>query len=956
MKSAVHFGAGNIGRGFIGLLLHQAGYRVTFVDVNRTMVDALNRNRRYTVRFAAADAVPAEVNGVSAVHSEDEAAVTRALASADIITTAVGPAILRYVAPAIAAGLAARPAAAPSAVVIACENLVGASAQLERLVRESAGPGALPAIFANCAVDRIVPAQVPDAGDVSAVTVEPFCEWVIDAADFGTVAPPRLPGANFVHDLRPYLERKLFTVNTGHAALAYLGYRAGCRFVHEAMALPAVRAVVTGALQESGAGLVARHQLDPVVHSAYIAQVLERFANPLLPDEVVRVGRSPLRKLGRDDRLVGPACLALEAGVKPDHLARVIAATLAFSHPADAEAVALQEELRTSGPATVLARHSGLPAGHPLQRLVLAHYSDLAAAVTPSTPVQLSGLPSSPGIGLGRAVLVQREPQLDLTAPGGTPKEEDARLTAALFQAALDLRVLRNDTRERLGAAKAEIFDVHLSFLSDPELVGQTRRLIADPGLSASAALAQASAAFVAILEQSGDDMLISRASDLNDVTQRIQALLAGGTSPKAIRFDSDVILIGHDFTPSDTAQLDLRHVRGFVTVGGSLNSHSAILARALRLPAVACVANAFEVIPDGASMILDGATGTVTLHPSPEQFAAAQERRDRQLAEEETLARFARLPSRTADGHALALAANIGRVEEIPAALAQGAEGIGLYRSEFSYLDRTALPTEDELYHLYRQVLEQMAPHPVIIRTLDAGGDKQIPGLSLPREENPFLGVRGLRLCLAHEQLFRTQLRALLRASPHGHLKIMLPMVAVAAEAHLARQWFLEERARVQAAGHAVAPIIELGIMIEIPAAALMAGQLAQAVDFFSIGTNDLVQYTMAADRMNGRLAHLQAAHHPAILQLIKLTVDAAHQHGKWVGLCGEMGSDPMALPLLDGLGLDEISLNAEAIVRTRAALSRLDHAANVQLATRCLGLGSAEEVAAAVSSLQPH
>ncbi|HRG56269.1 MAG TPA: phosphoenolpyruvate--protein phosphotransferase [Lacunisphaera sp.] len=440
-------------------------------------------------------------------------------------------------------------------------------------------------------------------------------------------------------------------------------------------------------------------------------------------------------------------------------------------------------------------------------------------------------------------------------------------------------------------------------------------------------------------------------ATDLRDVTHRLQLLLNGG-SATVRQFDSDVIIIAQDLTPSDTAQLDLVHVRGFVTVAGSLNSHSAILARALRLPAIVGLADALAAIPADAPLILDGATGMLTLHPLPKQVAEARRRQAVQLAEEAELARFSKMPSRTADGHHLALAANIGRLEEVPPALAQGAEGIGLYRSEFSYLDRPALPTEDELFHLYRQALEQMTPHPVIIRTLDIGGDKELPGLNLPREENPFLGVRGLRLCLSQEELFRTQLRALLRASSHGHLKIMLPMVAVAAEVRLARRWLEEERIRVEAVGYPVARDIQLGIMIEIPAAALMADQMAREVDFFSIGTNDLAQYTMAADRMNGRLAHLQAAHHPAILQLIKLTVDAARRHGKWVGLCGEMGSDPRALPLLDGLELDEISLHAAAIVRTRAALSRMNHAANVRLAAHCLTLGSAEEVAAAVAA----
>lgn len=536
--------------------------------------------------------------------------------------------------------------------------------------------------------------------------------------------------------------------------------------------------------------------------------------------------------------------------------------------------------------------------------------------------------------------------------PAGTPKEEDSRLNAALFQATLDLRVLRNQTLERLGPAKAEIFDVHLSFLSDPELIGQAHTLVAESGLSASAALAEVSQTFVNVMEQSGDDTLVSRATDLRDVTHRLQLLLNGGSAVTIQQFDSDVIVVAHDITPSDTAQLNLAHVRGIVTVAGSLNSHSSILARALRLPAIACLTEAFAAIPEGTPVILDGATGTLTLHPAPAQVAEARRRHAEQRAEEAEFTRFAKLPSRTSDGRALALAANIGRLEEVPSALAHGAEGIGLYRSEFSYLDRPALPTEDELCQLYRQALEQLAPHPVVIRTLDIGGDKQVPGLNQPREENPFLGIRGLRLCLAQEELFRTQLRALLRASPHGRLKIMLPMVAIAAEARLARRWFLEERTRVEAAGYTVARDIQLGIMIEIPAAALMADQLAREVDFFSIGTNDLVQYTMAADRMNGRLAHLQTAYHPAILQLIKLTVDAASRHGKWVGLCGEMGSDPLALALLDGLGLDEISLHSAAIVRTRAALSRMDHAANVRLAAHCLTLGSAGEVAAAVTA----
>ncbi len=376
MKSAVHFGAGNIGRGFIGLLLHQAGYRVTFVDVNAALVDAINARGAYTVRLAAPNPQPFTVTGIAAIAGTDAAAVANAVAHADLVTTAVGPAVLRLVAPVLARGLQQRTPHRAALAVIACENLIGASELLGRLVQDAVPAGTvLPAVFANCAVDRIVPLQTPEPTDPLTVTVEPFCEWVIDASGFAPGAAPVLSGVALVTNLRPYIERKLFTVNTGHAALAYLGYRAGRRFIHEAMAVPEIRAVTAGALRESAAGLVARHGLEPAEHAAYIDKVLSRFANPLLPDEVTRVGRSPLRKLGPDERLVAPASLALAAGVSPDNLATVIASALTFDHAGDPEAVTLQAQLRTEGPPVTLSHHTGLPASHPILRLVLAHYS-----------------------------------------------------------------------------------------------------------------------------------------------------------------------------------------------------------------------------------------------------------------------------------------------------------------------------------------------------------------------------------------------------------------------------------------------------------------------------------------------------------------------------------------------------------------------------------------------------
>ena len=953
MNTAVHFGAGNIGRGFIGLLLRQAGYAVTFVDIDASLVAALEREGRYTVRFAGGSPPPVTVDGIRALAATDPAAVARAVAGADIITTAVGVPALAAIAPAIAAGLRARAPAAAPAVVVACENQLNAGDTLRQLVAAAWPAGQPPrAIFPNCAVDRIVPLQAADPADPLAVMVEPYAEWIIETAGFGGQPPPALSGAVFVPDLAPYIERKLFIVNTGHAAIAYLGYQAGCRYIHEAIARPDLRTLADAALRESPAGLAARHGLPIAALEDYLQRALARFTTAELADEVTRVARQPRRKLGPRERLIAPARLAVAAGIEPRNLARIIAAALRYDAASDPDAVALQAALRVEGVSRILTRLSELPPTDPLHPLILEHFSSpVLTATATAAPVRLVGQPASAGVALGRATHLRVPSAATGNAhPAGTPDEENARLSAALLQVGADLRTLRDQTLDRLGAAKAEIFDVHLAFLQDPEFIGEARNRLQTSGVTASAALAAAAQVFLDALEQSGDETLISRASDLRDVTQRLQNALSGTLSGAPRAPGQEVIVIASELTPSDTVQLNPAHVQGIITAGGSVTSHSAILARALGLPAVIGLNGAMEAIPEGAELCLDGATGEVIVHPSPAETGTARRRQAAQRAEASALARFALLPGRTADGRPLALAANLGRLDEVPAALAQGAEGIGLFRSEFSYLDRSELPGEDELYELYRAVLAQMAPHSVIVRTLDLGGDKQVAGLALPREENPFLGVRGLRLCLAHAPLFRTQLRALLRASVHGQLKIMLPMVTTPCEVRTVRQWLAEERAHLESAGQTVAADIPLGIMIEVPAAALLADRFAREVDFFSIGTNDLTQYVMAADRMDRRLIPFQAAHHPAVLQLIQLTVDAAHRHGKWVGLCGEMGSDPMALPLLDGLGLDEISLQPSAITRTRAALGQLDHTANVRLARHCLGLETAEQVAEAV------
>lgn len=571
----------------------------------------------------------------------------------------------------------------------------------------------------------------------------------------------------------------------------------------------------------------------------------------------------------------------------------------------------------------------------------------------PQTTTRLTGQPTSGGVAIGRAVHLWPTPPAPPPPPVPVRAvDESARLKTAAAATAAVVRELREQTRARLGEAKAEIFDVQLALLADPEFLDRVHELIRTRAIAASAALREVTQAFTEELSATEDERFAARAADLRDLAERLETALACDATPAPEEFDGDVIIVAPELTPSQTAQLDLAHVRGFITELGSAHSHAAILARGLGLPAVMRVPQATTIIPRDTTLCLDGTTGEILLSPSLEQISACRKQLAHQSKARIGCARHPHRPSQTADGRPLPLGANVGRLEDITGAMARGAEHIGLFRSELSYLGRNCPPGEEELSTLYGAMLARAAPHAVTIRTLDLGGDKQVEALTPVHEANPFLGVRGVRLCLQQEVVFRAQLRALWRASVRGRLKIMLPMVTVVAEVRTVRKWLAEERAGLVSRGEPVARDLPLGIMIETPAAALTADALAREVDFFSIGTNDLTQYTMAADRLNGQLAHLQAAHHPAVLQLIQRAVEAAHRHGKRVSVCGEMGSHALGLPVLDGLGVDEISMPPDLIPEARARLARLDHAANVRLARECVGLGSAEQVAAAVAA----
>lgn len=436
------------------------------------------------------------------------------------------------------------------------------------------------------------------------------------------------------------------------------------------------------------------------------------------------------------------------------------------------------------------------------------------------------------------------------------------------------------------------------------------------------------------------------RAADIRDVSKRVLAYLLGLDFSSPSHQEEDIILVAEDLTPSDTAQLDRRYVKGFVTDIGGRTSHSAIMARSLEIPAVVGTKSITQEINASVTLIVDGMKGVVIIDPSEEEIEGYQKKKIEYESQMAELSKLVGAATLTKDGHHVELAANIGSPQDVKGVLENGAEGIGLFRSEFLYMGRDDFPNEEEQFLAYKQVVEQMGQKPVVIRTLDIGGDKQLSYLELPNELNPFLGFRAIRLCLEQQEVFKTQLRALLRASAFGNLKIMFPMIATLEEFRQAKEILLEEKRALLTSGVAVSDQLEVGIMIEIPSAALIADQFAKEVDFFSIGTNDLIQYTMAADRMNERVAYLYQPYHPAILRLIERVIQAAHAEGKWVGMCGEMAGDQTAIPILLGLGLDEFSMSASSILPARNQILHLSKEEIGQQTDTILSMSSSREV----------
>lgn len=563
----------------------------------------------------------------------------------------------------------------------------------------------------------------------------------------------------------------------------------------------------------------------------------------------------------------------------------------------------------------------------------------------------LKGIAASDGIATAEAYMLV-EPDLSFDKKTiENPDEEIQRLHSAIDASKKELETIKEKAKENLGEEEAEVFEAHLTILSDPEMIGQVETKINDEKINAESALKDVTDTFISMFEAMTDNAYMQeRAGDIRDVTKRVLSHLLGVTLPSPALIDKEVIIVAHDLTPSDTAQLDRRYVKGFVTDIGGRTSHSAIMSRTLEIPAVVGSESATEAIHEGDQVIIDGIHGEAIVKPSADEVREYEQKAKDFAAQKAEWEQLKNEKSVTADGKEVILAANIGTPQDVEGANDNGAEAVGLFRSEFLYMDASELPSEDDQFEAYKEALEGMNGKQVVVRTMDIGGDKKLPYLPLPDEQNPFLGYRAIRLCLDQQEIFRTQLRALLRASKYGKLAIMFPMIATVQEFKDAKEIFEEEKAALVAKGVEVADDIQVGMMMEIPAAAMIADKLAKYADFFSIGTNDLIQYSMAADRGNERVSYLYQPTNPSILRLVKNIIDASHKEGKWTGMCGEMAGDQTAVPLLLGLGLDEYSMSATSILKTRSFIKKLSTEKMKELVNKALDCETEAEVQALV------
>lgn len=558
----------------------------------------------------------------------------------------------------------------------------------------------------------------------------------------------------------------------------------------------------------------------------------------------------------------------------------------------------------------------------------------------------LKGIPASDGISVGPVFNYIPAKLIIPVCDAGTEEQEISRFAAARDRACVELRGLYEAVERRAGREEASIFDAHQEMLSDPILEAKVLEFV-KIGLTAEQALARATDELADLLAGMGDVLFASRAQDVRDVGRRVLRILLGLPDAALSAITEPSIIVAEDLNPSDTASLDPALALGFVTAQGGLTSHSAILARTLGFPAIVGMGNdLLEKLPNGIPIVMDGRTGEVFIEPDMETVAHYLHLKAQRESQLQVLKMAANREARSVDGRRVEVAANVGDVSSARDALEHGAEGIGLLRTEFLYLEDSQPPGEEKQYRIYRKVLEVMQGRPVIVRTLDIGGDKPPSYLTFPEEMNPFLGWRAIRISLDEPDLFKTQLRAILRAAVGHHVRIMFPMISDLDELRRARE--IVERVKLDLSRDSIefATDVPVGIMVETPAAAVLVDVLSEASDFFSIGTNDLTQYTMAVDRGNARVAGLYQPLHPSVLRLIKQTIDAGHSKGKWVGMCGELAGMTKAIPILLGFGLDEFSMNPRAIPEAKHLIGKLTDEKTREIAAQALSFGTAIEI----------
>ncbi|MBR2577573.1 MAG: phosphoenolpyruvate--protein phosphotransferase [Erysipelotrichaceae bacterium] len=558
----------------------------------------------------------------------------------------------------------------------------------------------------------------------------------------------------------------------------------------------------------------------------------------------------------------------------------------------------------------------------------------------------LKGIAASSGIAIGKVYKLQ-SPVIEVNNDfKGDVEVEKERFNAALEKTVDDINKVKERAAANLNDEELAIFDAHLMMAQDPEFASQILDMIGQ-GNTADFAAKSVSDMMIAMFESMEDAYFKERAADVKDVSYRLLCNILGLTIPDLTTIDEEVIIVAEDLTPSDTAQLNKKYTLGFCTEVGGRTSHSAIMARSLEIPAVVGTSGVMNTVNGGDTIIMDALEGVIITDPSAEQIREYEDKKEKFLEEKKALQVLVNEKSVSIDGHEVELAGNIGGPKDVEDVINNGGEGVGLFRTEFLYMNsETDFPSEEEQFEAYKAVLEGMNGKKVVVRTLDIGGDKKLNYFTFPDEMNPFLGYRVIRFCLDRTDVFRTQMRALIRASVYGRLCIMFPMIATIDEFLKAKKIYEEEREKLIGEGVKVADRIEVGMMVEIPAAAVLADQFAKHADFFSIGTNDLIQYSMAADRMSEKVSYLYQPLNPSILRLVKMTIDGAHKEGKWAGMCGEMAGDHNAAPLLLGLGLDEFSMSATSILNARKIIRGLSKKEMEELANKAIACQTEEEV----------